>query len=474
MIQFLAEKTTEESQTWERHKDPEGLWIALFAGSCLIHLLFFWSLAQAKVNYSLEGEQSSKTVPIEFIELPSKVKPQTQKLAQKPKPQIKPPLQSKKVSPVNPPKVTNNIPKIQGDGTFVLPKNESYLSQIRKQQEKQRRQFEQQEKEFRREQEQIRRDRALVERNRQQEREKQRRQIKQEEEEFRQEEERQRIEKQRQANQRRLEEKKIAQQIRQEQERQRIEKQRQANQRRLEEKKIAQQIRQEQERQRIEKQRQADQRRSEEKKIAQRIRQEQERQRIEKQRQADQALQNQKQPAKPPPPSKIARGPEAETGDLLRDPSKNNPTNNRGKVKIDDPGKRLSDSPIGISVTWNVELSKLQEDKPAERPDKPAIPPSGLLPTIKLPNTIGQIECKQDNFLIRLIIDEKGNLIGANLDPKEKKNIPPLQREACRKYADYIFPSGQKFTPGYGKDPKTGELKPKFSNLPVRIKKTGN
>ena len=70
MTQFLAEKITEESRSWERHKDPAGLWIAVFAGSCVIHLLFFWWLIQSRINYSLQGEQFSTNVPVEFVELP--------------------------------------------------------------------------------------------------------------------------------------------------------------------------------------------------------------------------------------------------------------------------------------------------------------------------------------------------------------------------------------------------------------------
>ena len=100
-------------------------------------------------------------------------------------------------------------------------------------------------------------------------------------------------------------------------------------------------------------------------------------------------------------------------------------------------------------------------------PDLPARP-IGETQEIRLSNDMGEdaVGCQQENFVVWLVIDVQGKANVAALDPKS--DIPPLEKEKCRKYVDEILKI-QQFDPATNKDPVTGEQTPVMSNLPILI-----
>lgn len=82
MTKSVTDQKPISSQIDRRHRDPPGLWIAVFTGSAVLHLVAFWLLRSYSYQLSLIRQQNSNSaIPIEIIELSpterSKVQPQT-------------------------------------------------------------------------------------------------------------------------------------------------------------------------------------------------------------------------------------------------------------------------------------------------------------------------------------------------------------------------------------------------------------
>jgi hypothetical protein len=72
MTQWVSKQNSMSAQTWRRHTDPPGLWIAIITGSVALHLLLFWMMRS--YGFNLSQQKSSSAVPIEFMEIGSKTR----------------------------------------------------------------------------------------------------------------------------------------------------------------------------------------------------------------------------------------------------------------------------------------------------------------------------------------------------------------------------------------------------------------
>ncbi|MBP5972114.1 hypothetical protein HW132_05055 [Brasilonema sp. CT11] len=114
MTQSVTDKTPIPENSWRRHSDPPGLWIAVATISFTLHLLLFWLLRSYSYNL-LSQRNSSNPIPVEFVEISSQPKASSN---------VKPVL-STKPSTTQKSSVTSS-PKLSTQGN-VTPKSTSTI-----------------------------------------------------------------------------------------------------------------------------------------------------------------------------------------------------------------------------------------------------------------------------------------------------------------------------------------------------------
>ncbi len=415
MTQFVTNQVSTATKNHQKHTDPPGLWIILFFGSVLLHLLAFWLLSQYQVS-STRKQNSSSVVPIEFINI-SSTKKSSRELKRKTKPKSQ-----KKINSVsqklNSSQKLDSAPPPQRAKIYDENKNTNDIDVVRKKQLAQQKRQEQ-----------------LAQQKRQE-----------------------------QLAQQQLQEK-LAQQKRQEQFAQQQLQEKLAQQKRQEQ--LAQQQRQ-QESKSTQQSASSDlpantgDKNSNENPTSANNLKEPELQEPE--------LQEHEDLPEVPTPSDRSFG--NDISDNLREGAgqkedlAQNPISPNESDITTDLGKTLPELNIGGIVATFEPKPELATKNIPEVPARPKDKPQEIPLSSDIRDTA---QCQQENFLAWLVIDIQGKAYFAELDPKSKSKIPPLQREKCRKYVDEIL-KNQQFEPATNTDPVTGEQKPVRSDLPIQIK----